>query len=185
MLIQNDEEPQAMNYFAAWKVLEGMVADFRKKGIVIPAEIMTDLRSAKTLINVLKADPSHVDTSQKVEAYLLNVESYVVSEGQKLFGTKYVEEWFKRLDEASKTISEKEEGEAKFISGVPREHKWIRVKPSTELPIEKLKMLAEESHLSYNVQSDGCLLVYGEDDCIKEFVKKTAAKYGFKAKRQR
>jgi hypothetical protein len=46
-----------------------------------------------------------------------------------------------------------------------------------------LKTLAEESHLSYNVQSDGCLLVYGEDKCVKEFVKKMAAKYGLKTEK--
>jgi len=172
-----------MTHLAVWKVLEEMITDFRRRGIVVPAEIMSDLRSAKTLINVLKADPSRVDTSQKVEEYLLKVESYLASEGQKMFGTEYVEGWLKWLDEASKTISEKEEEETKFIHGVPREHKWIRVKPTTELSIEKLKTLAEESHLSYNVQNDGCLLVYGEDECIKEFVKKMAAKYGLKAKK--
>ena len=172
-----------MNYFAAWKVLEEMITDFRKRGIVIPAEIMSDLRSAKTLINVLRADPSRVDTRQKVDEYLLNVESYLVSEGQKIFGTEYVEEWLKRLDEASKKILEKEEEKTKFLPGVPREHKWIRVKPSTELPAEKLKTLAEESHLSYNVQNDGCLLVYGEDKRIKEFVKKMATEYGLKAEK--
>jgi len=175
-------EIQAMRYLAAWKVLEEMITDFRKRGVVVPAEIMSDLRSAKTMINVLKADPSRVDTSQKVDEYLLNVESYLVSEGQKMFGTGYVEEWLKRLDEASKKILEKEE-EKTFILGVPREHEWIRVKPSTELPIEKLKTLAEESHLSYNVQNDGCLLVYGEDGRIKEFIKKMATKYGFKTEK--
>jgi hypothetical protein len=172
-----------MNYLAAWKVLEEMITDFRRRGIGVPTEIMSDLRSAKTLINVLKADPSRVDTSQKVDEYLLNVESYLVSEGQKMFGSGYVEEWLKRLDEASKKMLEKEEEETKLIPGVPREHKWIRVKPSTELPIEKLKKLAEESHLSCNVQNDGCLLVYGEDGRIKEFIKKMATKYGFKTEK--
>ena len=172
-----------MNYLAAWKVLEEMITDFRKKRVVVPAEIVSDLKSAKTLINVLKADPSRVDTSQKIDEYLLNVESYLVSKGQKMFGTEYVEEWLKRLDEASKKILEKEEEETKFIPSVPREHKWVRVKPSTELPIEKLKMLAEESHLLCNAQRDGCLLVYGEDKCVKEFVKKTAAKYSLRTEK--
>jgi hypothetical protein len=173
-----------MGYLAAWKVLEEMITDFRKIRIVVPVEIMSDLKSAKTLINVLKADPSHVETSQKVETYLFNVESHLVSEGQKMFGTGYVEEWLKRLDEARKT-SEKEEEKAKFIPSVPREHKWIRVKPSTELSIEKLKTLAEETHLSYNIQNDGCMLVYGEDSHIKEFIKKMATKYGFKTEKYR
>jgi len=174
-----------MGYLAGWKVLEEMVTDFRKRGVGIPAKIMSDLRSAKTLINILKADPSRIDTSQKIEEYLLNVESYLFSEGQKTFGTEYVEEWLKRLDEASKKPFEEEEEEIRFIPGIPREHKWIRVKPSTDLPIEKLKVLAEESSLSYNVQNDGCLLVYGKDVCIKEFVKKMATKQRLKTKKYR
>ncbi len=170
-----------MVYSAAWKVLEEMITDFRKKEIPVPADIISNLRHAKTLINVLRADPSHLDTSQRVEENLRSVESYLVSEGQKRFGTAYVEEWIKRLDEASMKVFEEEEKETKFVSGVPREQKWIRVKPSAELPIKGIKALADESNLSYNLQNDGCLLVYGEDQRIKDFVKKMTAKYRFKA----
>jgi hypothetical protein len=172
-----------MGYAAAWKVLEEMITDFRKKGVAVSAEIMGDLRSAKTLISVLKADASRVETGQKIEEYLLHVESYLVSEGQKLFGVEYVEEWLKRLDEASRKISEEEEEETRFIPGIPRERKWIRVKPSAELSMEKLKLLADESHLLYNVQNDSCLLVYGEAEQIKDFVKKMATKHGLKAEK--
>jgi len=172
----------AMGHLAAWKVLEEMIADFRKRGVTVSAEIISDLRSAKTLINVLKADPSRVDTSQKIEGYLLKVESYLVSEGQKTFGTRYVEEWLKRLDEASRKIVEEEE-EKKFISGLPREQKWIRIKPSAELSLEKLKMLTDESRLSCKFQNDGCLLVYGEDKRLKDFVKKMAREYGLEAEK--
>ena len=172
-----------MGYLAAWTVLEEMITEFRKRGIVVPAEIMNDLRSAKTLINILKADPTRVDTSQKVDEYLLNVESYLISEGQKTFGTKYIEEWLKQLDEASKKMPEEQKEETKFVPSLPREHKWIRIKPSAEFPAEKLKTLAEESHLSYNVQNDGFLLVYGENSHIKEFIKKMATKHGFKTEK--
>jgi len=172
-----------MGYLAAWKVLEEMITDFRKRAVAVPAEIMSDLKSAKTLINVLKADPSCAETTEKIEEYLLNVESYLFSEGQKMFGTEYVEQWLKRLDEASRRVLEEEEEGIKFVTGIPREQKWIRVKPSAELPIEKLKALAEESHLSCNVQSDGCLLVYGEDERVKEFVKKMTIKRGLEAEK--
>lgn len=168
-----------MGYLGLWEVLEEMVTDFRKRGMVVPAEVMKDLRSAKTLINVLKADPSNLDTKQKIENYLLNVESYLISEGQKAFGTEYVEEWLKRLNEPGEEIQE--EGEAlRFVTGIPREGSWIRIKPLPELPIKKLRALAEESHLSYKVQNDGHLLVYGEDASLREFVKKMASKYGLK-----
>jgi hypothetical protein len=169
-----------MSYLAVWKVLEGMVTDFREKGIIVPVDVMSDLRYAKTLINVLKADPSHVETSQRVEEYLRNVESYLISEGQKKLGSGYVDEWLRRLDEASKKVFEGEE-EAKFIPGLPREQKWIRVRPSGNLSVKRLKALAGELNLSYDVQSDGCLLVFGEEERIKDFVKKMATKYGLKA----
>jgi hypothetical protein len=174
-----------MGYLAAWKVLEEMIADFRKRGLTIPAEIMNDLKSAKTLINVLKADPCREDTSHKVEAYLLNLESYLVSQAQKKFGTKYVEEWLGQLDEASRKPHEEEEQETetRFVPGLPREQKWIRVKPTAELTLERIKALATESNLSFNVQSDGYLLVYGEDESIKKFVKKMATTYGLETEK--
>jgi hypothetical protein len=174
-----------MGHLAAWKVLEQMIADFRKRGITIPAEIMNDLKSAKTLINILKADPCRIDTSQKIEAYLLNLESYLVSEGQKKLGAKYVEEWLRQLDEASQKPREEEvaEEETRFIPGLPRDQKWIRVKPTAELTLEKIEALAKEVNLSFNVQNDGYLLVFGEDERIKEFVKKMATKYGLKVEK--
>lgn len=174
-----------MDYSAVWKVLEELITDFRKKGITVPAEIVSNLRHAKTLINVLGADPTRLDTSQKVEGYLLSIESYLVSEAQKNFGNSYVEQWLKRLNEASSRVVEEEEKETKFVSGVPREQKWIRVKPSAELPIEEIKALADELNLSFNVQNDVYLLVYGEDRSIKDFVKRMTAKYGRKAEEQR
>lgn len=165
-----------MGYLAVWKVLEEMITDFRKKGLTVPTEILDDLKSAKTLINVLKADPTRGETVQKIEEYLGNVESYLISEGTKNFGDKYTGEWLKRLDEAGKALFAEEEEEVRFVPGLPREQKWIRVKPSAELSIERLKSIAEELNLSCNVQNDGYLLVYGEENRIKEFVKKVAIK---------
>ncbi len=171
-----------MGYLAVWKVLEEMITDFRKKGVIVSAEVMNDLKSANTMIKILKADPSRGETLQKIEEYLGSVESYLISEGQKIFGAEYVEEWLKRLEEASRKTTE-EEKETTFIPGLPKEQKWIRVKPSAELPLEKLKLMAKKSQLSFKIQDDNYLLVYGEDERIKEFVKKMATKYGSKAEK--
>ena len=156
--------------------MEEMIKDFRKEGLTIPAKIMNDLKSAKIMLKILKEDQTHGETLQKTDFYLGTVESYLVSEGQKQFGAEYADEWLKHLNEASR-MSEEEKTEIRFVSGLPREHKWIRVKPSTELPIEKLKMLIEELSLSYAVQKDGYVLVYGKDTSIKDFVKKMATKH--------
>jgi len=168
-----------LGYLAVWKVLEEMITDLKKKGTLVPADILNDLRNARTLINVLKADPTRLETSQKIEEYLNNVEAYLISEGQR-FGDKYIEGWVKRLEEASRKVFDEEEEETRFVPGLPRDQRWIRIKPSEEMPIETLKALAGELNLSFEVQSDGFLLVYGEDKRLKDFVKKMATKYGFK-----
>lgn len=159
-----------------------MITDFKKKGLTVPANIFNDLKYARTLINVLKADPARPETSQKIEGYLNNVEAYLISEGQK-FGNKYVEEWVRRLEEASKKMFEEEKEETRFVPGLPREQHWIRIKPSGDIPLEVLKAVADELKLSFEVQSDGCLLVYGEYNRVKDFVKKMTTKYGFKAEK--
>lgn len=174
----NQKLGEPMGYLAVWKILEEMITDFRRKSVQIPPNIFDDLKYARTLINVLRADPSRLETSQKIEECLNNVESYLISEGQR-FGDKYIEEWLKKLEEASRKIDE-DEGASRFVPGLPREQRWVRVKPSDDLPLNALRALAEELNLSSEAQSDGCLLIYGEDERIKEFVKKMATLYGSK-----
>jgi hypothetical protein len=166
-----------MGYLAIWKVLEKTVTDFKKKGITVPPHVISDLKNAKTIIKILKADPSHGENLQRIEEYLGNVESYLVSEGQKRFGQAYVDGWLERRDEAGRQIVDEEEEETRIISGVPREQKWIHLTPSEDLPVERLKAFANELSLSYKVQTDGCLLVFGPGTVLKDFVKKVAAKH--------
>jgi hypothetical protein len=166
---------------AVWKVHEEMIADLRKRGLGVPERIMNDLKSAKTLIKISEAGPNDEETVQRIEFYLANIESYLISEGEKQFGTEYVDEWLKQLGEAVKKFSEEdEEEEARFVPGLPRGHRWIRVKPSDKLPVEKLRELAEASQLACRMQSGSILLVYGKDDHLKDFVKKMTARYSSK-----
>jgi hypothetical protein len=161
-----------MDHLAVWKVLEEMIVEFRKKGLPIPATVMNDLKSARTMIKIMNADASRGETGQKAEEYLGNVESYLVTEAQKKFAPGYIDDWLRRLEEASREICEEKGEESRFISGLPRDQKWIRVEPLASLPFEKLKQLAKETNLSCSVQEDGRLLVYGKADDIKGFVKK-------------
>jgi len=167
-----------MGRLAVWKVLEEMMLDFRRKSVDVPPEVMSDLKNARTTINILQADPSCSSAAQKVDEYLANVESFLVSEGHEKFGHDYVEAWMSRADEAGGKTDEEER--ARFVPGLPRGSKWIRVTPSAELPAEKVKSAVEEANLSYSVQKDGCLLVCGNGEDLRDFVKKIATKYGKK-----
>jgi hypothetical protein len=172
-----------MGYLAVWKILDKMVADFRERGAIVPDKIMDDLKSARTTLNALKTPQGSGEALEKIDAYLANVESYLVSEGEKHYGKQYSGMWLKKINEASRKTSDEEEEKARFIPGLPREQNWIRVKPSSDLPLEKLKTLANESNLLCKSQDDGYLLIYGTDERLKNFVKKMTTEQGSKSRK--
>jgi hypothetical protein len=170
-----------MSYEAVWKVLEEIIIELRKKGVATPPNVMNDLKSAKVLMKVLAAsERDRGETAPKIEQYLGSVEAYLVTEAEKTFAPARIDEWLRRLEEAScdtcQTCGVREEvkgkAEAKFITGVPRDQKWIRVEPLASLSAEKLKQLAGETNLSFREETDGHLTVYGSAEDIKRFVKK-------------
>ena len=170
-----------MGYEAVWKVLEEIVIELRKKGVATPPNVMNDLKSAKILMKVLDAsERDRGETAPKIEQYLGSVEAYIVTEAQKIFPPARIDMWLKRIEEAScdtcqtcRLKSEKtEKSETNFVTGVPRDQKWIRVKPLTNLPSEKLKQLAEETNLSFREEKGGLLTVHGSAENIKKFVEK-------------
>jgi hypothetical protein len=166
-----------LGYLAVWKVLEEMITDLKKRGGKVTTEVMRDLKSAKTSIRILQADPSRLEYAQRVEEYLTQVESYLVSEGQKAFGKPYVDRWLEKRDEAGRKTDEKEESrEIKFTPGLTRGQKWIRMNPSKELPVKEIEALADELNLTHRIQADGFITILGSNDALKNLVKKIAAK---------
>lgn len=165
-----------MSYEAVWKILEGIIVELRKKGVETPLNVMHDLKSAKILMNVLATSESdRGEAALKIEEYLGSVEAYLVTEAQKHFPPTRIDRWLKRIETATCSTCPTctvEKAETKFITGVRRDQKWIRVKPFTNLPAGKLKQLAEETNLSFREEQDGYLIIHGNPENIKNFVKK-------------
>jgi hypothetical protein len=170
-----------MGYEAVWKVLEEIVIELRKKGVATPPNVMNDLKSAKILMKVLDASESdRGETAPKIEQYLGSVEAYLVTTAQTKFSPERIDTWLRRIETANcgtcqtctMEPARTEKAETTFITGVPRDQKWIRVKPLASLPAEKLKQLAEETNLSSREEKDGHLIVHGNPENIKKFVKK-------------
>lgn len=166
-----------MGYLAISRVLEEIVTTLRKKSVTIPANIMNDLKSARTTIDFFRSGASPEQSIPTIESYLGNVEAYLISEIEKACGSEVADQWLRRLDEARKQTTDMDEGKTRFVQGLPREGKWVRVKPSSQLPVAKLKMMADESSLKYSVQEDGSLLVFGKESQIKDFVRKMTTGY--------
>ena len=160
---------------ATWKTLEDMMIELKKKSVAIPANIIEDLRSAKSMIKLASTEGSHGDAVMKTEEYLANVEAYLVTEGQKVFGSKHVDRWLQVLEEASAIQECEETEEGNFVTGVPRDQKWVRVEPTAKLPTLRIEQLAKQQNLQFNLQKDGRLLVYGKPENLRAFVKQMTA----------
>jgi hypothetical protein len=164
-----------VGYSEKWKVLENMMVDLRKRGVSVSPEIVNDLRSAKLMMKIVDSEGSKGDATQKLEECLGSVESYLVTEAEKILSTKIVDDWLRRLDESAvQTCEVKPAAENKFITGVPRDQKWLRIEPMPSLPAERVQEIAKENRLSTTKQSDGRLVVYGQQGDLQAFLKKMA-----------
>lgn len=169
-----------MGYSDVWKILDSLVVELRKRGETIPINVIEDLRAAKTMIQVLKADPTHTENIPSIEMYLGNVESYLIFEAHKKVGAEFAEDWMKKLREARKTVrmggEEPLERVPRFVPGVPKDQKWLRVQVSDDTPKSDIAKIAAECGLSTKMQPDGYVLVYGDESQIKLFIQKTGEK---------
>jgi hypothetical protein len=161
---------------ASWKTLEDLMLELKKKGVETPANIIADLRSAKSMIKLACLEDSHGNVAQKAEETLGTVEAYLITKAQESLGEEATDRWLKRLEEANFEVEvcEKQSAEGKFVVGVPRDQKWIRVEPSGKLSTEKIQHLATQHNLTISKQNDGRLILYGSQEKIKEFIKKTS-----------
>ncbi|MGD2066523.1 MAG: DUF2096 family protein [Candidatus Bathyarchaeota archaeon] len=165
-----------MSYDEQWKVLADLLIELQKRGESIPADVMNDLRSAKTIIQVLKADPTHIESIYRINTYLRSVESYAIFTAEKL-GTEIVEKWLKKLKETKRVKDQKRGGAVRFIPGVPRDKSWVRIQISEDTPQESVEKLVKESKLLHKMQKNGHMLVYGDEENIKNFVKRMAEQF--------
>jgi hypothetical protein len=161
---------------ASWKLLEDMMLELKKAGTAIPPKVVDDLRTTKSLLELSCTEGSHGDAIQKAEEYLANVEAYIMTEGQSVFGEEKVDGWLRQIEEANVEVcAEPRRAEDKFVTGVPRDQKWVRVEPLGEWTKEKIVQFAGEHSLQVKPQADGKLVVYGQPENLKAFVKKMAA----------
>jgi hypothetical protein len=164
---------------AVWKILEDLLIVLRKEGVHVPSHIMEDLRAARSMIDLSNSKDSHSESVAKAEVFTTNVEAYLIGQAQEVLGITVMGEWLKRLKEAVnlQQVAKEESGgdDGQFVIGVPRDQKWIRIETGNNLPEESAFKLAKKLKLTVNKQTDGRLMVHGQLDDVKAFVKQIAA----------
>ena len=160
-----------MNYDEKWKILADFLTELKKRKKIISVEIMNDLRSAKTVIQVLKVDPTCIDTRSRIENFLRNIESYAISTGEGI-DKSIAKEWLRKLkNKKMETSEEKTDEKTTFIPGIPRNENWVRIKIFEDISPENLKKIAKENNLSYKTQENGYVIVHGDPKNIRKLIK--------------
>ncbi len=165
-----------MSHIAKSRILEEIIIALRKKGQTIPENVMSDLKSARTMMTITTASKTDLgETEPKIDTYLKKAEAYLILEADKHLPPEKVQNWLTQLDISScdqcVTI-EQTKPESRFIAGVPRDQKWVRVTPIENMPLEKLQQMATETKLGFREEKDGHLIVYGQPEDIQAFIKK-------------
>ena len=159
-----------MKYEEKWEILSDFLIELQENGEKIPNDIIKDLRTAKTIIQVLKADPSNKDNISRVDKYLRNVESYTICTADKKDKVDATI-WLNKLDPQKKIIEKTKKSKSKFISGIPKNKSWIRIEIIKETPLNELKEYAKKLNLSFKIQGKNNLLVFGEKNSLKSYIK--------------
>jgi len=166
-----------MNYEYLWKALEGLIVELTNKGITIPQELVDDLKSAKTLISIHKAEPMALDIATEIELYIEKVESNLLYLAESDIGKEYADECLRRIHDARrKGLSEKPKVTSRFVSGVPKGEYWIRIEASDLISNREIDKLLAKLNLSSKLQENGYILVYGKEENVKAFIKEVGEK---------
>ncbi|MFA5364983.1 MAG: DUF2096 family protein [Candidatus Bathyarchaeia archaeon] len=165
-----------MSYEEKWKILADLLAELQNRGETVPVDVFEDLKSAKTLIQVLKADPTHVETLSRIETYMRNVESFTIFTAEK-YGQTTVDEWLNKLKDQQCTEKQQTQTSPRFVHGVPRDKNWVRIQILKDTPLEDLEKFAKECSLSYKTEEEGYVTVYGNKEELKLFVKTLAERF--------
>ena len=162
---------------AAWRTLEELLLALRKKDVQIPVGIIEDLRAAHSMIDLSYSEDVREEAVAKAEVYAARVEAYLISQAQVVFEPCVVDEWFRRLKEANLQVDKDvDAAEGRFVVGVPRDLKWLRIETDNNLSEMYVFKLAKKWCLTVNKQADGRLVVYGQTVDVKAFIKQIVTK---------
>jgi len=166
-----------MDYTNLWKVLEELYNELTKNRVTIPREFMDDLKSVKTLINIYKVDTSTVNVATEIELLLEKIESNLLYLAESDIGKEYAEKWLKKIYEARKKgLGTRTTLPSRFVTGVPKNEHWIRIKISDLIKDKDLDVLLDKFNLSSKIQKDEYLLVHGKEQNVKNFIKEIGKK---------
>jgi len=160
-----------MNYDNALKKLDELVVELLDKGLSIPQHFFDEIKSARSMAKICRADPNKADAVMNGAPFLEIAEMNLLAIAEAGCGKEYADIWQRAIAEAYN----QPDGGAKsagFVSGVPKTDYWIRIDPSEiNLGSDETAQLPAELNLSAKPQPDGYLLIHGAKENVMAYLR--------------
>ena len=154
------------NYLSAAKMLDDLVLVLISEGMDIPAHVVEDMKSARSLASIVARDPKDESIAVRAEAVLESVEMNLLALTEICLGSGVAESWQERVAVAYKDDTPVTAPAPGFAAGVPKGDHWVRVQSSYMDTVDGATGLLEASGLTYTEQVDGYILIHGRKEDI-------------------
>ncbi len=169
-----------MNYNNIVTKMEELILELIQTGAAIPAQIITDMQTCRSLVSIAESNPADPEAAQKATLQLQMLEAQLVILADSVSGKEYADRWQADLSTAYTENAKKPSVKKTFVSGVPKGCDWIRIDIAEITMDDELRGLIQNLGLSSVPQEDGYLLLYGKKEDISHFLKEVRKRAGKK-----
>ena len=161
-----------VDYGNVCKTLESLMLELIGKGLNVPQHIYDGLNSVRSLIVVYTQNSDELCKAIEKSPVLQEIEMSLLIAAEANFGKDYADGWQQKIMSAYRE-SEKSVKTQTYVTGIPKENYWIRLKTDTDV-----EGLSKSLNLQTKPQKDGCLLIHGRKEDVKTLLNKIREETG-------
>jgi len=151
-----------VGYLLRWQQMADLVTGLQKSHESIPASVMRDPRSANIVRKVLGVNRTLSKNILKIEEYLDNLKSHLLSLAESKNGKKDVDESMDKLLKVQISYQTvQKEPNTKFLLRAPQDKHKVRMRAFKKFPPDRVKHHTQETVLTYNFQEDAGFSPHG------------------------
>ena len=158
------------------KLLEELMIELMDKGLDIEDHVRQSLKSGRSLASISEGLAEHEENRQLTAHTLEQVEMNLLSLAFSRVSRAYADAWQRRIDAATNiSIQENQTVTGKrfvsrMVSGIPKNHRWIRVQLSELGDVDRISELIIANDLETTLQPDGFTLLHGKQENVQSFL---------------
>ncbi|RAP48747.1 MAG: hypothetical protein BZ135_00040 [Methanosphaera sp. rholeuAM6] len=162
-----------------WVVLDHLLKILNKK-YDVPAEVVQNLRYARTLTSFYNQDPTEPDRAKELPRIdsLLNDSELKLMGMAGMEGEEFVADWEQKLLDASKgkEVFKQVKIQSKFIPGMPANFDYVRFNFKSPIAEERFMEICEYENVIIEYDdNDSSVFVFGEESNIQNALKEMAS----------